>query len=85
MAAVLAQRVGVIVEGPRPDPAIKGASALPAEVTMAAAALGNRDSWGPATRRLGAIVDDMAALGVRVGTVKSRTSRALEHLRESYA
>jgi RNA polymerase sigma factor (sigma-70 family) len=25
-----------------------------------------------------------AALGVRVGTVKSRTSRALEHLRESY-
>ena len=26
-----------------------------------------------------------AALGVRVGTVKSRTSRALEHLRESYA
>jgi RNA polymerase sigma factor (sigma-70 family) len=26
-----------------------------------------------------------AALGVRPGTVKSRTSRALEHLRESYA
>ena len=26
-----------------------------------------------------------AALGVRLGTVKSRTSRALEHLRESYA
>ncbi|MEP6908998.1 MAG: sigma-70 family RNA polymerase sigma factor [Actinomycetota bacterium] len=26
-----------------------------------------------------------AALGVRIGTVKSRTSRALEHLRESYA
>jgi RNA polymerase sigma factor (sigma-70 family) len=25
-----------------------------------------------------------AALGVRLGTVKSRTSRALEHLRESY-
>ena len=25
------------------------------------------------------------ALDVRVGTVKSRTSRALEHLRESYA
>jgi RNA polymerase sigma-70 factor (ECF subfamily) len=25
-----------------------------------------------------------AALGVRPGTVKSRTSRALEHLRESY-
>jgi len=25
-----------------------------------------------------------AALGVRVGTVKSRTSRALEHLREAY-
>lgn len=56
-------RLGVIVEGPRPDPAIKGpASALPAEVTVTAAGLGNRDSWGPATRRLGAIVDDMAAL-----------------------
>lgn len=26
-----------------------------------------------------------AALGVRIGTVKSRTSRALEHLRGSYA
>ena len=26
-----------------------------------------------------------AALGVRIGTVKSRTSRALEHLRETYA
>ncbi len=26
-----------------------------------------------------------AALGLRLGTVKSRTSRALEHLRESYA
>ena len=26
-----------------------------------------------------------AALGVRIGTVKSRTSRALDHLRESYA
>jgi RNA polymerase sigma-70 factor (ECF subfamily) len=26
-----------------------------------------------------------AALGVRLGTVKSRTSRALEHLRELYA
>jgi RNA polymerase sigma factor (sigma-70 family) len=26
-----------------------------------------------------------AALGVRLGTVKSRTSRALEHLREAYA
>ena len=25
-----------------------------------------------------------AALGLRIGTVKSRTSRALEHLRESY-
>jgi RNA polymerase sigma factor (sigma-70 family) len=25
-----------------------------------------------------------AALGIRIGTVKSRTSRALEHLRESY-
>jgi RNA polymerase sigma-70 factor (ECF subfamily) len=25
------------------------------------------------------------ALGIRPGTVKSRTSRALEHLRESYA
>jgi RNA polymerase sigma-70 factor (ECF subfamily) len=26
-----------------------------------------------------------AALGVRIGTVKSRTSRALDHLRETYA
>ncbi len=26
-----------------------------------------------------------AVLDVRVGTVKSRTSRALDHLRESYA
>ena len=56
-------RLGVIVDGPRPDPAIEGpASALPAEVTVTAARLDKRESSGPATRRLGVILDDMAAL-----------------------
>jgi len=58
-------RLGVIVDEPMPDPAIEGlASALPAEVTVTAARLDKRESSGPATRRLGVILDDMAALAL---------------------